>query len=226
MSFQFGYATYNFETTIRSIAEDGNRMECFFPGFCFYSEKRSLKRESPESGLRLELVLPPPFSDEISGPIIDLSDTGASFLADGDSIALLPGTPVGPIRIFDNGRLIREERGKSATSSGSATTGPPAIVTASIRNRPPKHPDRSPPPPEHRCAGAAEKADRAVDPSLPAVLQELSHRPPAVIRLENSRGEEIVGLLNSSYPFGRHPSPSLSSRPRSARPRKRCSAWP
>ncbi len=210
MSFQFGYATYNFETTIRSIAEDGTHLECFFPRILFYSEKRSLKREAPINGLRLELVLPPPFADEISGPIVDVSDTGASFLADGDSIALLPGTPVGPIRIYDNGRMIREERGEVRNVVRVGDNGCSGyryglqfgIGRLSIQTVHPHRRSTDPP-------VAAEKAAADVDPSLPAVFQELSHRPPVVIRLENGRGEEIVGLLNSSYPLDDSPVPVI-----------------
>lgn len=205
MSFQFGYATYNFETTIRRLGENGESLECFFPRILFYSEKRSLKRESPQNGLRLELVLPPPFSAGISGPIVDLSDTGASFIASSGDVALLPGTPVGAIRIFDDGRLVREERGEvrhvvrigDNGSSGFRYGLQFGIGRLSIQA---VHPHR-------RSTDATAGPGKTAEPNLPAALQDLSHRPPAVIRLENSRGEEIVGLLNSSYPLDGKPVP-------------------
>jgi len=209
MSFQSGYATYNFETTVRRLGENGDFLECFYPRILFYSEKRSLKRESPQDGLRLELVLPPPFSAGISGPVVDLSDTGASFIADAGGLALLPGTPVGTVRIFDNGRLIREERGEIRHAVRTEEGGSPAfryglqfgIGRLSIQAVHPHRRSTDVPP-----AAAAEPGSGA-DPGLPDILRELSHRPPAVIRLENERGEEIVGLLNTSYPPDGNPVP-------------------
>ncbi|MBN1939103.1 MAG: PilZ domain-containing protein [Candidatus Aminicenantes bacterium] len=208
MSFQFGYATYNFETTVRRIDDDGTRLECFFPRILFYSEKRSLKREAPLSGLRLELVLPPPFQAEITGPIVDVSDTGASFLADGGSLALLPGTPVGPIRIYDNGRLVREEKGEVRNVVRVGDNGCSGyryglqfgIGRLSLQTI---HPHRR----STDAPAAADEAAALSDPGLPAALKALSHRPPTVVRLENGRGEEIVGLLNSSAPLDEEPVP-------------------
>jgi len=210
MSFQFGYATYNFETTIRKIADDGERLECFFPRILFYSEKRSLKRETPLTGLRLELILPPPFSEDISGPIVDVSDTGASFLADGDGVALLPGTPVGPIRIYDNGQLIREERGEVRNVVRIGDNGCSGyryglqfgIGRLSLQAVHPHRRSTDAPAPS-----PARPPEPAPDPALPAAIQALSRHPPQVVRLENGRGEEIVGLLNSSYPLDDMPVP-------------------
>ncbi len=208
VSFQFGYATYNFETTVRKIAGGGSFLECFFPRILFYSEKRSLKREAPLKGLRLELVLPSPFQAEIAGPVMDVTDTGASFLADGGSIALLPGTPVGPIRIYDDGRLIREERGEVRNVVRVGDNGSSAyryglqfgIGRLSIQA---VHPHRR----STDAPVTPEKTAATGDPELPAALHSLSHRPPTVVRLENGRGEEIVGLLNSSYPLDGTPVP-------------------
>ncbi len=208
MSFQFGYATYNFETTIRRIREDGESMECFFPRILFYSEKRAMKRELPESALRIEIVLPPPFSSEISGTIVDLTDSGASFVVDSRDIALLPGTPIDRIRILDEGRVVREERGEVRNvvrvgSNGSSGyryglqfgIGRQNIQTLRAHN---------PGPGATEAKGAPHGA---LEPSLLADLQSLSHQAPQIVRLENHRGEEIVGLLNSSFPLDETPVP-------------------
>lgn len=206
MSFQSGYSTYNFETTIRRLDESGGTLECFYPRILFYSEKRVSKRELPQTGFILELVLPPPFAAPLSGPVIDLTDTGASFLADNADVALLPGTPVGAIRIFENGRLVREERGEVRHVVRAGGNGRPVfryglqfgIGRLNIQT---VHPHR-------RSTDAPAEAGRApVDPGLPAALQSLSRRPPLVIRLENAFGEEITGLLNSSYPLDEKPVP-------------------
>jgi len=208
MSFQFGYATYNFETTIRRIREDGESLECFFPQILFYSEKRATKRESLGSTLRMEIVLPPPFSGEISGPIVDLTDSGASFVVDSRDIALLPGTPIEKIRILDEGRVVREERGEvrnvvrvgSNGSSGYRYGLQFGIGRLNIQTLRAHHPG----------AGTtdAKAAPRdALEPGLLADLLALSHQAPQIVRLENHRGEEIVGLLNSSFPLDETPVP-------------------
>ncbi|MHB8054230.1 MAG: PilZ domain-containing protein [Candidatus Aminicenantales bacterium] len=206
MSFQSGYSTYNFETTIRRIGEDGGSLECFYPRILFYSEKRVLKRDSPRDGLRLELVLPAPFSTELTGPIVDLSDTGASFLASNGDIALLPGTPIGAIRIFEDGRLVREERGEVRNVVRIGDNGDFGfryglqfgIGRLSIQT---VHPHR------RSTDAPADAAQTPAEPDLHAALQALSHQPPVVIRLENDQGEEITGLLNSSYPLDGQPVP-------------------
>lgn len=206
MSFQSGYSTYNFETTVRRLEESGGSLECFYPRILFYSEKRVVKREPPQGGLLLELVLPPPFSTELSGPIVDLTDTGASFLAGTADVALLPGTPVGTIRIFENGRLVREERGEVRNVVRAGGSGTPVFryglqFGIGRLNIQAVHPHR-------RSTDAPADAARAsADPGLQPALQALSHQPPRVVRLENAQGEEITGLLNSSYPLDEKPVP-------------------
>jgi hypothetical protein len=112
LSFQLGYATYNFETTVRRLAPDGVAMECFYPRVIFYSEKRAVPREMPRPGLILEITLPAPYETKIQGPVGDLSENGASVLLEDSPLAFLKGTPLESIRILDGDRVLREGRGE------------------------------------------------------------------------------------------------------------------
>ena len=44
VSYQIGYATYNFETMISRISPDGRTLVCLYPRVMFYSEKRAERR--------------------------------------------------------------------------------------------------------------------------------------------------------------------------------------
>jgi len=200
MSFQNGYATYNFETTIRRISPDGETLECFYPRVIFYSEKRAVKRESPDTGLMLEVSLPAPFNSQMRGPIVDISDGGASFISAGREMALLPGTPLDSIRILSGGKVVREERGEvrnvvrvQADSLSRVRYGIQfGIGRLSIQSIRAQEPDQ---------AGSRPRMRRAAD------LSEIIHKTPDVIRLENKNGEEIVGLLNYAFPLDDRPVP-------------------
>jgi CheY-like chemotaxis protein len=112
ISFQIGYATYNFETMISRISPDGESLVCLYPSLMFYSEKRTEKRISPKGSLRVEIPLPPPFKGKVSGRVTDISPGGVSFITDGDAPVLLKGTPLDRLRILDGDELIWEENGE------------------------------------------------------------------------------------------------------------------
>jgi ubiquinone/menaquinone biosynthesis C-methylase UbiE/CheY-like chemotaxis protein len=211
ISFQAGYATYNFETKVRRIQRDGNAMECFFPKIMFYSEKRAIKRKGNEGNLRLEIHLPAPFQKRIHGRITDISEGGASFIAESDGIALLAGTPLESIKIFDGNDLVRDEIGeiRNVVGLNGAASGPIrygvqfGIGRLNIQSARPLEPD-----PASIQDGTTEKTRRprmrrAADLSL------MVHGSPDVIRLETHKGEEIVGLLNSSFPLDDLPIPVI-----------------
>ena len=212
VSFQSGYATYTFETVVYRIAPDGTGLECLYPRVLFYSEKRSSRRTASDEALELEITLPPPFDKTIRGPITDISEGGVSFLTGDRDIALLIGTPLAAIRLIHEGRLIREVRGeirnivKSDESEGGRIRygvqfgiGRQSIQATEMAVFDP----------------AAEKP-RTRDtekfregPRRHSDLSELARRPPRVLHMETARGEEIVGLLNTSLPLDRDPVPVI-----------------
>jgi ubiquinone/menaquinone biosynthesis C-methylase UbiE len=209
VSFQAGYATYNFETKVRRIRRDGTAMECFFPRIMFYSEKRALKRKGIEGNFRLEIDIPAPFHKKVLGRITDISEGGASFIAESDGIALLPGTPLESVRIFEGESLVRDEIGEIRNVVGLNGTAPGlirygvqfGIGRLNIQSTRPPAPD----------AGAGR--DGATDKPRPARMRRAAdlnvmvHSAPDVLHLETARGEEIVGLLNSSFPLDDQPVP-------------------
>ena len=210
ISFQAGYATYSFETTIRRITAEGTLVECFFPRVMFYSEKRSIKRESLDGTLSLEISLPAPFHTKIGGRITDISDGGASFISEANDVALLPGTPLESVKIFKDDTLVREERGEvrnvvrsDGTSSRRIRYGVQfGIGRLSIQTtKAPKleFDDNRYLTPDWAKFWPGSKRQ--------ATLKELARKQPDVIRLENTKGEEIVGLLNSSFPLDERPVP-------------------
>jgi len=209
ISFQAGYATYNFETKVRRIRKDGTAMECFFPRIMFYSEKRAIKRNGNEGNLRLEIHIPAPFQKRIHGRITDSSEGGASFIAESDGIALLAGTPLESIKIFDGDNLVRDEIGEirnvvglNGDASGLIRYGVQfGIGRMNIQSTRPLEPD-----PHAVQDGTAEKTHR---PRMrrAADLNVMVHGGPDVIHLETAKGEEMVGLLNSSFPLDDQPVP-------------------
>ena len=209
ISFQAGYATYNFETKVRRIRKDGTAMECFFPRIMFYSEKRAIKRKGNERNLRLEIHIPAPFQKRIQGQITDFSEGGASFIAESDGIALLAGTPLESIKIFDGDNLVRDEIGEirnvvglNGDASGLIRYGVQfGIGRMNVQSTRPMEPD-----PHAVQDGTAERTPR---PRMrrAADLSEIVQSLPDVIRLETTKGEEITGLLNTSFPLDDRPIP-------------------
>jgi ubiquinone/menaquinone biosynthesis C-methylase UbiE len=209
ISFQAGYATYNFETKVRRIGKDGAAMECFFPRIMFYSEKRAIKRKGNEGNLRLEIHIPAPFQKRIHGRITDFSEGGASFIAESDGIALLAGTPLESIKIFNGDDLVRNEIGEirnvvgwNGDAAGRLRYGVQfGIGRMNIQSTRPLEPA-----PHAVQDGTAEKA-RQPRMRRAADLSEIVQSPPDVIRLETAKGEEIIGLLNTSFPLDDRPIP-------------------
>jgi CheY-like chemotaxis protein/ubiquinone/menaquinone biosynthesis C-methylase UbiE len=208
VSFQIGYATYNFETMVSRIAADGKTLICLYPRVMFYSEKRSARRINPFGTLRLEISLPDPFGGTVQGRVTDISPEGVSFVADPSSPILLPGTPLKSMKILENGRILWEERGEVRNASQAGRDGDRefrygiqfGIGRMSIQTT------RAPEP------GILVPGQADSEPPLPvngraADVSELARRPPDVVRLENRMGEEIVGLLNSSFPLDDKPVP-------------------
>ncbi len=210
VSFQIGYATYNFETMISRISPDGESFICLYPSVMFYSEKRTEKRISPQGSLRIEIPLPPPFDGRISGRVTDISPGGVSFVTEGDTPILLKGTPLDRLRILDGTELLWEENGEVRYVAGAAD-GPVerrkigvqfgisrmSIQTVTI---PPATavPVSEPAPPAPAALAGKMLADRR---------DESADHSPEVVRIENDRGEEIVGLLNASLPLTDDPVP-------------------
>jgi DNA-binding response OmpR family regulator/ubiquinone/menaquinone biosynthesis C-methylase UbiE len=210
VSFQIGYATYNFETMISTIAEDGEHLVCLYPKVMFYSEKRVEKRISPAADLRVEIPLPAPFRRKIRGQVTDISPGGVSFIAGPDTPALLKGTPLESLSILDGERLLWKETGevryvsrdglengermKYGVQFGIGRMSVQSVQAPGLDflRRGEDFPDRP------VMWGPGGPADDMVRASL---------MKPQVIRLENSRGEEIVGLLNSSLPLDEKPVP-------------------
>lgn len=212
ISFQHGYATYNFETTIRRIDADGISMECFFPRVVFYSEKRAVRRTAPEEASFVEIFLPAPFNTRMGGPVVDISDGGASFISGPESVALLPGTPLESIRIMKNGKVIREERGevRNVLRMGE---GPGTEIRYGIQfgiGRLIIQASRAPEPDKEHSFKVSPVPDKSHQALRRATdLSELAHTDPEIIHLENSEGEDIIGLLNTSFPPDRQPIPVI-----------------
>jgi ubiquinone/menaquinone biosynthesis C-methylase UbiE/dienelactone hydrolase len=208
LSFQLGYATYNFETTVRRLAPDGVAMECFYPRVIFYSEKRAVPREMPRPGLILEITLPAPYETKIQGPVGDLSENGASVLLEDSPLAFLKGTPLESIRILDGDRVLREGRGEiryATAAEGEAEKAMKVGIQFGI-GRMSIESIKEPPfevfPDEPAEAKAApRRARRQSDFEL------RFRQAPEVVRFFNRKGEEIVGLLNTAFPLDAKPVP-------------------
>ncbi len=210
VSFQIGYATYNFETMIARITPDGRELICLYPRVMFYSEKRTEKRISPNGNLRIEIPLPPPFNSSVTGRITDISPGGVSFVADSHAQVLLKGTPLETLSILDGDRLLWKENGevRYVARAGEGTLygmkygvqfgiGRVSIQSVQAPELDYEHSDEGSPGPSVTLPGA----------NLVGELSKLVHMPPQVLRIESRRGEEIVGLLNSSLPLDDKPVP-------------------
>jgi CheY-like chemotaxis protein/ubiquinone/menaquinone biosynthesis C-methylase UbiE len=210
VSYQIGYATYNFETMISRIFPDGRTLVCLYPRVMFYSEKRAEKRISPAGDLRVEIPLPSPFDRKIRGRITDISPNGMSFVADGEAPALLKGTPFESLAILDGEKVLWEETGE-VRHVGLAEEGEGrglkygvqfGIGRMSIQSVHAPDPDFV-----RHGEDATEKAGARGSAPPPADFVKSSLMVPHVIRLENRRGEEIVGLLNTALPLDDRPVP-------------------
>jgi ubiquinone/menaquinone biosynthesis C-methylase UbiE/CheY-like chemotaxis protein len=213
VSFQIGYATYNFETMISRIAADGRTLICLYPRVMFYSEKRAARRVNPLVNLNMEIHLPPPFEKTIRGKITDISPEGASFIVDSDAPAMIAGTPLESLRILEGNALLWEEKGEIRNVSRIDGDGEGRLrygVQFGIGRKTIRATEF---PKFETATGTGEKAGRAaslpirLDREVQEDLDTLARRPPDVIRLENKLGEEIVALLNSSLPLDTRPIP-------------------
>ncbi|MGB8959963.1 MAG: PilZ domain-containing protein [Candidatus Aminicenantales bacterium] len=210
VSFQIGYATYNFETMISRIASDGQTLVCLYPRVMFYSEKRAERRIAPAGDLNVEIPLPSPFDRKVRGRITDISPNGMSFVANGEMPVLLKGTPLESMAILDGDQIlwqetgevrhvVRAERDEGVGLKYGVQFG---ISRMSIQSVHAPDPD------------FARRGEEIIDvstirnaPGPSASLGQADLATPRVIRLENSHGEEIVGLVNSSFPLDENPIP-------------------
>jgi ubiquinone/menaquinone biosynthesis C-methylase UbiE/CheY-like chemotaxis protein len=212
VSYQIGYATYNFETMISRIFPDGRTLVCLYPRVMFYSEKRTDKRISPAGDLRVEIPLPSPFDRKLRGRITDISPNGMSFVADDAAPALLKGTPLESIAILDGEKVLWEETGEVRhVARAEAGEGPGlkygvqfGIGRMSIQSVPTPDSDFA-----RHTKDILDAAEARSAIGLPTDFARTDLMTARVIRLENRRGEEIVGLLNSSLPLDEKPVPVI-----------------
>ena len=210
VSYQVGYATYNFETMISRISPDGRTLVCLYPRVMFYSEKRAERRITPAGDLRVEIPLPAPFNRKVRGRITDISPNGMSFVANGETPALLKGTPIESMAILDGDQVLWRETGEVRhVARAEKDEGPGmkygvqfGISRMSIQSVRAPDADFA-----RRGEEAGEKtAGRGPSPLSPDSVRN-ALMAPHVLRLENRRGEEIVGLLNTSLPLEDKPVP-------------------
>jgi ubiquinone/menaquinone biosynthesis C-methylase UbiE/CheY-like chemotaxis protein len=210
VSYQIGYATYNFETMVSRISPDGRTLICLYPRVMFYSEKRAERRITPAGDLRIEVPLPPPFERRIRGRVTDISPNGVSFVVAGEAPVLLKGTPLESLAILDGDRVLWQETGEVrhvARAERDEGLGFKYGVQFGISRTPIK----SVHPADLDFARRGEepadgKAVRVAPVGTPEFARS-SLTTPHVVRLENRRGEEIVGLLNSALPLEGKPVP-------------------
>jgi len=210
ISFQIGYATYNFETMISRIVSDGRTLSCLYPRVMFYSEKRAERRIAPAGDLRVEIPLPPPFDRKIRGRITDISPNGMSFVANGEAPALLKGTPLESLSILDGEETLWQETGEvrhvaraeRAEGAGLKYGVQFGISRMSIQSIHAPDPDFA-----RRGEEARDRPDGRSHLYASPDFGRTSLLSPHVMRLENRRGEEIVGLLNTALPLDNKPVP-------------------
>ena len=204
ISFQIGYATYNFESMVSRIAQDGKSMVCLYPRVMFYSEKRAAERVKPHEDLYLEVSLPLPFEGEVKGKILDISRQGVGFVTTSHNPTLLVGTPLDTLKIWNDDTLLWKEKGEVRNVTRIDQNGSSClrygiqfgIGRMSIQST--EAPGVKFPWVGRPSASFSKKTSgQAMQPDL-----DLQTDPtPQVIRLENNKGEEIVGLLNTSLPL-------------------------
>ena len=210
ISYQIGYATYNFETMISRISPDGRTLICLYPRVMFYSEKRAERRISPTGDLRVEIALPSPFDRKLRGRITDISPNGMSFVADQGAPALLKGTPLESLAILDGDKMLWQETGEVRHVGRAGRNEGPGlkygvqfgISRMSIQSVHAPDPDFA-----RRGEEVLEKAVVRDHPPIPPDFVKTSLLAPHVIRLESRRGEGIVGLLNTALPLEDKPVP-------------------
>jgi ubiquinone/menaquinone biosynthesis C-methylase UbiE/CheY-like chemotaxis protein len=210
VSFQIGYATYNFESMVSRIASDGKNLICIYPKVMFYSEKRAVQRIQPCDDLNLEISLPSPFKGEVRGEITDISREGVGFVTNSQNPTLLIGTPLDTLKIWKDETLLWEETGEVRNVIRIDQNGRSSlrygiqfgIGRMSIQSI--QAPSVKFPLDERRySASTTNPKDRN---SRPRSNQPTDYTPQ-VIRLENDKGEELVGLLNTSMPLQGEPTP-------------------
>jgi len=210
VSYQIGYATYNFETMISRISTDGRTLVCLYPRVMFYSEKRAERRITPAGDLRVEIPLPAPFDRKVRGRITDISPNGMSFIANGEAPALLKGTPLESLAILDGDNVLwretgevrhvaRAERDEGIGMKYGVQFGISRMSIQSVHAPDADFARRG----EEVMDAAAAQGESGPSPTL----AKTDLMKPHVIRLENRRGEQIVGLLNSSLPLDDTPVP-------------------
>jgi CheY-like chemotaxis protein/ubiquinone/menaquinone biosynthesis C-methylase UbiE len=210
VSYQIGYATYNFETMISRISPDGRTLVCLYPRVMFYSEKRAERRINPSGDLRIEIRLPPPFNLKLRGRVTDISPNGVSFVAPESAPALLKGTPLESLAILDGENILWEETGEvrhvglavPEEGSGLKYGVQFGISRMSIHSLDAPDPEFA-----RREETASETSAGKATPHRSVVPARKDLNRPRVIRLENQRGEPIVGLINSSLPLDETPVP-------------------
>ncbi len=210
VSYQIGYATYNFETMISHISPDGRTLVCLYPRVMFYSEKRAERRITPAGDLRVEIPLPAPFDRKVQGRITDISPNGMSFVANGETPVLLKGTPLESLAILDGDKVLWRETGEVrhvARAEKDEGIGMKygvqfGISRMSIQSVHAPDPDFA-----RRGDEAGDGVEVRNEPGPSPDLAKTGLMNPRVIRLENRSGEQIVGLLNSSLPLDDTPVP-------------------
>ncbi|HOW84941.1 MAG TPA: PilZ domain-containing protein [Candidatus Aminicenantes bacterium] len=210
VSYQIGYATYNFETMIARIAADGRTMVCLYPRVMFYSEKRAERRITPAGDLRVEIPLPPPYDRKVRGRITNISPNGMSFVANGDTPVLLKGTPLESLSILDGEQVLWRETGEVRHVARAGRGEGPGLKYG-VQFGISRMSIQSVQAPDADFARRGEDGrDRIAGPggaAVPADFVRTSLMEPHVIRLESRRGEEIVGLINTALPLDGAPVP-------------------
>lgn len=210
VSYQIGYATYNFETMIARIAADGRTMVCLYPRVMFYSEKRAEHRITPAGDLRVEIPLPHPYDRKVRGRITDISPNGMSFVANGDTPVLLKGTPLESLSIMDGDRVLWQETGEVRHVAHAERSEGPGLKYG-VQFGISRMSIQSVHAPDADFARRGEEVLEVVAArsGLARFLgpAQTDLATPHVVRLENARGEEIVGLVNSSLPLDETPVP-------------------
>ena len=203
VSFQVNGDTFNFESAIYRINEDGGKMQILYPRLLFYSDKRSLRRASLEENLHLEILIPEPYNKLIRGQITDISEGGVSFITNPENMALLIGTPLNNICIFKDDELIREVRGEIRNILEIKGDGKEqirygiqfGIGRLSIQT------SQLPEMEDQKKIHRAHDTDYLrIGPRRQSDLEELAKKQPEVVQLTNKKGETIVGLLDFSMP--------------------------
>ncbi len=144
------------------------------------------------------------------GRITDISPNGVSFVAGEDAPVLLKGTPLESLAILDGETPLWEETGEvrhvtraELEEGGGVKYGVQfGISRMSIQSVSAPEPDFA-----RRADDGADHAAAKTPPGLTGEAPHADLATPHVIRLENRRGEEIVGLLNTSLPLDDRPVP-------------------